>query len=143
MKYCINYIYDKLAGGTEGGVIYEPNLDCQIVIVTPHCVGKYDYVDVDGYGEFPSGSGRTLHTLVNIMEDVAHHNSIPCYNAYENSGINRFTWCIYANSSVPESGKTEQGSGGPYYWNADQLHLNASKGYPHLGKCIARFIANL
>lgn len=36
-----------------------------------------------------------------IQEAVAHANGIPCCNLYENSGINRNTWCIFGANSSP------------------------------------------
>lgn len=143
LQFVLNWIYEKLQGGTEDGATYEPNLTCRVIVVTPHCAGKYSYIDADGYEEWPAGSGRTMRTLAQIMEDVANYNNVPCYNAWKNSGINRYTWNVYASSSTAESGKTEQGSGGQYYWNADQLHLNNAVGYPHLGTCIAKFVATI
>ena len=143
LQYAINYIFKKLKGGEENGVTYNANLRCRVIVVTPHCAGKYSYIDADGYDEYPVGSGRTMQTLAQIMEDVAHYNNLPCYNAWKNSGINRFTWDVYASSSSAESGKTEQGNGGAYYWNADQLHLNTTVGYPHLGTCIAKFVSTI
>ena len=143
LQYAINKIYEKLLGGKEDDVDYDANLSCRVAIVTPHCAGKYSYIDADGYDEYPSGSGRSMKTLAQTMEDVANHNSLPCYNAWKNSGINKFTWNEYASSSTPNSGKTEQGSGGPYYWNADQLHLNKEKGYPYLGQRIAEFVGTI
>lgn len=140
LQFSINKIYEKLQGGEENGVTYPSNLTCRVMIVTPHCAGKYSYIDADGYDEYPTGSGQSMQTLAQIMEDVAHYNNLPCYNAWKNSGINRFTWSVYVSSSVADSGLTEQGSGGPYYWNADQLHLNTEVGYPHLGTCITEFV---
>lgn len=140
LQYAINCIFEKLQGGVENGITYKSNLTCRVMVVTPHCAGKYSYIDVDGYGEYPSESGYTMQTLAQIIEDVAHYNNLPCYNAWKNSGINRFTWNIYSASSSPDSGLTEQGNGGQYYWNADQLHLNKNVGYPHLGTCIAKFV---
>ena len=135
LQYAINRIYEELSAAG--------NLTCRVAIITPHCAGKYSYIDADGYEEWPDGSGRTMQTLAQIMEDVANYNNLPCYNAWKNSGINRFTWCVYASSSAAKSEKTEQGTGGKYYWNADQLHLNKETGYPHLGKCIALFVKTI
>ncbi len=135
LQYAINRIYEELK---QAG-----NLTCRVAVITPHCAGKYAYIDADGYDEYPAGSGRTMKTLAQAMEDVANHNALPCYNAWKHSGINRNTWAVYASSSEAASGKTEQGTGGPYYWNADQLHLNKEVGYPHLGACIAQFVGTI
>lgn len=143
LQFVLNRIYELLRGGKENGVTYATNLSCRVVVITPHCAGKYSYINADGYEEHPSGSGRTMKTMAQIIEDVAAHNNVPCYNAWKNSGINRYTWNIYSASPSADSGKTEQGAGGPYYWNADQLHLNNEVGYPHLGVCIAKFISTI
>lgn len=87
LQYCIDTIYDKLEEAE--------NLTCRILIVTPHCVGKYSYIDADGYEEFPEGTGKTLRTITEIMEQVAENNSIPVCNLWKTSGINRRTWKVY------------------------------------------------
>lgn len=135
LQYALNRIYEELA---EAG-----NLTCRVAVVTPHCAGKYSYIDADGYDEYPAGSGLTMQTLAQIMEDVAAYNNVPCYNAWKNSGINRHTWTVYAASPTADSGLTEQGSGGKYYWNADQLHLNSAVGYPYLGERIANWVKTI
>ena len=122
IQYVINTIYDLLEQAD--------NLECKVAIITPHCVGKYSYIEYDGYDEFPVGSGQTLRDVCAAMEEVAHKNSLKCYNAWENSGINKFTWSVYSANSTP----------GPEGSSNDQLHLNAEVGYPHLGDRIAAFV---
>jgi hypothetical protein len=62
MQYAINTIYDLLTASN--------NLDCKLLVVTPHCAGKYPYVDVDGYGEYPAGTGQTLEKLSNTLSNI-------------------------------------------------------------------------
>lgn len=123
LQYCINAIYNLLS---QAG-----NLTCRLMIVTPHCAGKYQSIPYDGYTEYPSGTGRTMETLAQIMEDVAEQNSLPVYNAWEKSGINKFTWDVYSASPTAMVGDVVQ----------DQLHLNISVGYPYLGRCITKFVS--
>lgn len=87
LQYCIDRIYDTLDKAQ--------NLLCRILIVTPHCVGKYSYIDVDGYGEYPPGSGRTVKHIADLMEKVAEENSLPVLNLWKSSGINRRNWSVY------------------------------------------------
>jgi hypothetical protein len=130
LQYVINKIYNLL---TTAG-----NLKCKIAIVTPHCAGKYQFINADGYTEYATGTGRTMKTLAKIMEQVSNHNSLCCYNAWEKSGINKFTWNIY--SASPSAYDASGSQGGTYPNNYDQLHLNSSVGYPYLGERIAAFI---
>lgn len=111
LQYCIDIIYDRLE---EVG-----NLACRILIVTPHCVGKYSYIDADGYEEYPPGSGRSLKKMAEIMEAVAADNSIPVCNLWKTSGINRRTWCVYG--AVP---------------GEDMVHCS-DKGYELIGDVIS------
>ena len=163
-QYCINRIYEVLKQAN--------NLTCKILIVTPHCAGKYDYIDVDGYEEFPSGSGCTMETLSDTIKLVGNYNSIKVLDLWHNSGINKFTWNVYANKTTPDNTtytKYELNSSGeivgttplryvkgnsyyqirdgvvtleqytgsaPYPYNNDQLHLNNTEGYPHIGEII-------
>lgn len=94
-------------------------MDCRILIVTPHCVGKYSYINADGYEEYPPGSGRSLKKMTEIMEAVAADNSIPVCNLWKTSGINRRTWCVYG--AVP---------------GEDMVHCS-DKGYELIGDVIS------
>jgi len=94
-QYCINRIYQELE---RAG-----NLCCKVMMVTPHCVGTYQYIEVDGYHDFPIGSGRTVRTLAKTMETVSAQNNLPCCNLWEQSGINKHTWKVYgANPGVDD-----------------------------------------
>jgi lysophospholipase L1-like esterase len=87
LQYCIDRIYDTLEEAQ--------NLLCRILIVTPHCVGKYPYIDADGYEEYPPGSGRTVRGMADLMEKIAGENSLPVLNLWRSSGINRRNWKVY------------------------------------------------
>lgn len=88
LQYCIDKIY---AGLESAG-----NLQCRILVVTPHCVGRYQYIYANGYEEYPEGSGCSVKTLAETMEKTAHENSIPVCNLWKISGINKYTWPVFA-----------------------------------------------
>lgn len=87
VQYMINRIYEELAKAN--------NLNCKILFATPHCAGKYNYIDADGYEEYPSNSGRTMETLSDAIKLVCNYNNIAVCDLWHNSGINKFTWTIY------------------------------------------------
>ena len=87
IQYMINRIYEELTKAD--------NLNCKVLFATPHCAGKYNYVDYDGYQEYPEGSGRTMEGLSDTIKKVCNYNNIPVCDLWHNSGINRFTWTIY------------------------------------------------
>ena len=92
VQYTINRIYETLK---EAG-----NLRCKILYVTPHCAGKYPYIDVDGYGEYPEGSGYSMKTIANTITAVGNYNNIPVCNLWSESGIGKFTWNVFESSST-------------------------------------------
>lgn len=114
------------------------NMDCHIMLCAPHCVGKYDWVDRNGYEDFPRGSGRSLETMSRLICDIARSYNLPFCDTWAHSGINRFTWDFYANSptAINPDYDPEKEYGAPYPMYADQAHLN-SLGYARLGQCIA------
>lgn len=128
--YAIKKIYSFIE---ESG-----NHNCHIMLVCPHCVGKYDWIDADGYDDFPKGSGRSLETMAEAIKDIAAYHNLPCYDAWHNSGINRYTWKFFANSSeaINPDYDPEKDYLAPYPMYADQAHLNAN-GYRRIGECIA------
>lgn len=114
MQYAINSIFSLLKTAN--------NLSCRVICVTPYCFGSTEWND-NALQENGSALARSI-------EDVAHYNGVPCYNTYNNSGINKFTWRIFTNNaeSEDESGK-----------KLDQLHLNDA-GYAYLGDLITQFV---
>ena len=108
------------------------------MLCAPHCVGKYDWVDRNGYEDFPRGSGRSLETMSRLICDIARSYNLPFCDTWAHSGINRFTWDFYANSptAINPDYDPEKEYGAPYPMYADQAHLN-SLGYARLGQCIA------
>ena len=114
------------------------NFDCRIMLVCPHCIGRYAWIEQDGYEEFPVGSGRSLETMAETINDIAASFNLPCYDAWHNSGINRFTWKYFAAS--PNAIRTDYPADdpAPYPQYADQAHLN-DRGYSRIGECIAAF----
>lgn len=136
LQFVLNWVYDLLKGNES----YAQNLKCKIVLVTPYCCGKYSYADYDGYGG-DKWAGYTLREMCDRIVEIASLNNCSSYNAWENSGIGRHTWTIY--SASPTATKEAGGDTAPYPTNADQLHLNNSVGYPHLGDCISTFVSGI
>lgn len=136
LQFMLNWIYNLLKGDEQ----YSQNLNCKIILVTPYCCGKYNYADYDGYGG-DTYAGYTLREMCNRITEIASLNNCPSYNAWENSGIGRHTWAIY--SASPTATKEAGDDSAPYPTNADQLHLNDSLGYPHLGNCISAFVSGI
>lgn len=137
----VQYVIDKIYSLLESA----DNLGCRLAFITPHCVGKYDWIPVDGYGEYPSGSGRTLELLAENIKKVAAFNSLPCWDAFHESGINRYTWKYLSwspveNNEAYSSDTYVNKSSSPYPQYADQVHLNYERGYPYFGERIAAFI---
>ena len=126
LQYLINGIYALLKTAN--------NLSCRVIVITPHCAGRYSYIPFTWWEEYPSGSGRTGETLVSAIIKCANDNSVACLDLFHTSGINQFTWdeLSASNSAYDESGNVR-----------DQLHLNASKGYPYLGTRISNWINSL
>lgn len=119
-------------------------LDCRVALVTPHCVGCYDWIPVDGYSEFPEGSDRTLETMAGVICDIAGSYHLPCYDAWHSSGIGRFTWKKFCHSPVvmDESYDPAKKYDAPYPMFADQVHMNEA-GHARLGHCIAGFVETI
>ena len=97
IQYTINRIYEILTQAN--------NLTCKVLYATPHCPGRYPYIDADGYEEYPAGSGRTMETLANTIVAVGNHNNIPVCDLWHNSGSNRYTWNVFGASANPVNEK--------------------------------------
>ena len=93
IQYTINRIYETLTQAN--------NLTCKVLYATPHCPGRYPYIDADGYEEYPTGSGRTMETLANMIVSVGNHNNIPVCDLWHNSGSNKYTWNVFGASANP------------------------------------------
>ncbi|SFK53655.1 hypothetical protein SAMN04488076_1011, partial [Trichococcus palustris] len=124
-QYVINRIYEEL--------IAAGNLTCKVLIMTPHCAGKYPYVDADGYAIYPAGSGQTMETMTDIMKEVANYNNVAVCDLWHNSGINKFTWTVYGAESFTYI-EAITGRSGTYPHNGDQLHCS-NLGYAQIGDC--------
>ena len=120
LNYVINKIYTLAATVNRK--------DIRIVLIAPHKVGKYSYIDADGGQEYPAGSGQTLESIVNAIKDTGAFYGIPVVNLYQNSGINNYTWDIFTANTVS--------SAGPYPANADNVHPNDA-GYKLIGQYIS------
>ena len=89
IQYLINRIYQELSKAN--------NIDCKILFATPHCAGKYQYVNADGYTEI---SGQSLKGIAKAIALTCYENNIPCCDLWGHSGINRYTWDRYSRSST-------------------------------------------
>ncbi|HEY4788981.1 MAG TPA: hypothetical protein VIH57_23185 [Bacteroidales bacterium] len=90
MNYAINRIKELLKEAN--------NKSYHFFIVTPHCAGKYPYIDADGYDEYPVGSGRNMETLTKILIENAKFNNVYFIDAFHNSGIDSTNWNKYQSS---------------------------------------------
>lgn len=120
LNYVINKVYTLAASVNRK--------DLRIVLITPHKVGKYNYIDADGGQEYPAGSGQTLETIANTIIDLGGFYGLPVIDLYHNSGINNYNWEVLTANTVPNSG--------PYPGNADNVHPNDA-GYKQIGTYIA------
>ena len=114
MQYAINKIFELLKTAN--------NLTCRVVAVTPYCFGATEWND---NALLKDGAG-----LAESIEKVANYNGLACFNAYNESGINQFTWAVYTNNATPTDASGNV---------LDQLHLN-DYGYAYLGDLITQFI---
>lgn len=126
LKYVINKLYNLLQTAN--------NLTCKIMLVTPHCAGKYGYIDVDGYGEYPAASGQTLEKLANNIVTCGNYNNLRVVDLWHKSGVGKNTWSAYMASSTATLATPDNSL--PYPNNADQLHFNDT-GYALIGGVIA------
>ena len=110
VQFVINKLYELLAQAS--------NLGCKILFIAPYCCGVYSNINVDGYGEYPVGSGQTLEKMVNHIKTCVNYNNLPVVDLWHESGIGKHTWSLYQFSVN------------------DQVHLN-SAGYTRVGEVIA------
>lgn len=97
IQYFINRIYEELEKAE--------NLTCRFLLATPHCAGKYPYVDADGYEEYPPNTGMNMEMLSQTITDVAARNNVPVCDLWRESGINRHTWCVFGAQVNPVNDK--------------------------------------
>lgn len=97
IQYFINRIYEELEKAE--------NLTCRFLLATPHCAGKYPYVDADGYEEYPPNTGMNMELLSQTITDVAARNNVPVCDLWRESGINRHTWCVFGAQVNPVNDK--------------------------------------
>lgn len=87
MQYAINRIYEELAKAD--------NVACRLLIVTVDCTGKNQWLNADGYSEFPPHSGKSYEKTAVVQKAVAQRNGLPCCDLFHTSGINPYTWCVF------------------------------------------------
>ena len=93
IQYVINRIYEELAAAD--------NLTCKLLFVTPHCHGLYSWSTLNGYEESPDG--MSTRKMGEVIAEVCANNNIPVCNLWEESGINRFNWCVFGRQPFVEN----------------------------------------
>ena len=114
IQYSINRIYEVLQSAN--------NLKCKILYATPHCAGKYPWIDADGYEDWPANSGRTMETLGNTIKKVCQYNNIPVCDLWHESGINKFNWTVFGSN--PNAENTQYS---PYELNSEGNPVNNTR----------------
>ena len=124
IQYLLNRIYDELE---DAG-----NLTCHVLMATPHCAGKYPYVDADGYEEYPAGTGQTMEKLSDTIKAVAQANNVAVCDLWHESGIGSRTWSVFGaqKSAVNEQyAKYPLDSSGNVTGNTPQRYVNGQSYY--------------
>lgn len=93
MQYAIDRIRETLEAAG--------NKDCEILIVTMHCAGRYAWIDASAYEEYPVGSGQTMETLANMQVAVAKANNLEYVDLFHDCSISPLTWDYYSKSASP------------------------------------------
>lgn len=124
IQYLLNRIYEELE---DAG-----NLTCHVLVATPHCAGKYPYVDADGYEEYPVGTGQTMEKLSDTIKTVAQANNVAVCDLWHESGINRRTWSVFGaqKSAVNEQyAKYQLDASGKAVGSTPQRYVNGQSYY--------------
>lgn len=124
IQYLLNRIYDELE---DAG-----NLTCHVLMATPHCAGKYPYVDADGYEEYPAGTGQTMEKLSDTIKTVAQANNVPVCDLWHDSGINSRTWSVFGaqkNAVNDQYAKYPLDSAGNVTGSTPQRYANGQSYY--------------
>jgi len=124
IQYLLNRIYEELE---DAG-----NLTCHVLVATPHCAGKYPYVDADGYEEYPSGTGQTMEKLSDTIKAVAQANNVTVCDLWHESGINRRTWSVFGaqkNAVNEQYAKYQLDASGKVVGSTPQRYVNGQSYY--------------
>lgn len=124
IQYLLNRIYEELE---DAG-----NLLCHVLVATPHCAGKYPYVDADGYEEYPTGTGQTMEKLSDTIKAVAQANNVAVCDLWHESGINRRTWSVFGaqkNAVNEQYAKYQMDASGRVVGSAPQRYVNGQSYY--------------
>lgn len=124
IQYLLNRIYDELK---DAG-----NLTCHVLMATPHCAGKYPYVDADGYEEYPAGTGQTMEKLSDTIRAVAQANNVAVCDLWHDSGISSRTWSVFGaqkNAVNEQYAKYPLDSSGNVTGNTPQRYVNGQSYY--------------
>lgn len=124
IQYLLNRIYEELE---DAG-----NLLCHVLVATPHCAGKYPYVDADGYEEYPTGTGQTMEKLSDTIKAVAQANNVAVCDLWHESGINRRTWSVFGaqkNAVNEQYAKYQLDASGRVVGSVPQRYVNGQSYY--------------
>lgn len=124
IQYLLNRIYEELE---DAG-----NLLCHVLVATPHCAGKYPYVDADGYEEYPTGTGQTMEKLSDTIKAVAQVNNVAVCDLWHESGINRRTWSVFGaqkNAVNEQYAKYQLDASGRVVGSVPQRYVNGQSYY--------------
>lgn len=87
LNYAVRRIQEELAAAG--------NRNAKIVLISPHCYGKYAWNDVDG-----TVDGQEM---VSAIREVAVARGLPFVDAYSLAGIGPSNWNLYQRASAPNS----------------------------------------
>jgi len=90
------------------------NTTLKIIPVLPHNVGKYSYIDATGTDEYPVGSGQTLESVVNKLEQLTISRGLKPINLFNLAGFNSNNWSFLTVNTPAGTGAT--------YPNNDNVH---------------------
>ncbi len=124
IQYLLNRIYEELE---DAG-----NLTCHVLVATPHCAGKYPYVDADGYEEYPVGTGQTMEKLSDTIKAVSQANNVAVCDLWHESGINRRTWGVFGaqkNAVNEQYAKYQLDASGKVVGSTPQRYVNGQSYY--------------
>ena len=93
----MQYAVDRIRAVLEAA----GNEDCEILIVTMHCAGKYPWIDATAFEEYPAGSGQTMETLVEMQIAIAKANDLDYVDLFHDCPIGPSTWNFCSKSSNP------------------------------------------
>lgn len=124
-----NYALDQIISRAETA----GNTTLKIIPILPHNVGKYSFIDATGTDVYPAGSGQTLETVVNKLEQLSISRALKSINLFKLAGFNSNNWSFLTTCTPPAEGST--------YQNNDNVHPSEI-GYRVFSEEIIQFFKN-